>query len=108
MRRFGARLTSAETGTKARHKSPPFSPADENAIEHVARTMRQRVVNFYRHRPFSEPIPFELPLPKPTPQRPKEVSVAVALRMQKSNAKVPRSYLPPDAPAPDVGPLTRY
>lgn len=92
------------------YKLPPFSPADEEVIERVAKTMRERVIDFHRHRPTSEPIPFELCLPKPTPQpqRPKEVSVAVALRLQKPSAKVPRSYLPPDAFAPDVGAPKRY
>lgn len=108
MKRFGARLNTAEGSRKTTYKRPPFSPVDEQVIAHTARTMRQRVINFYRHHPLSKPIPFDLAPPKPTPQRPKEISVAVALRLQKPGAKAPRSYLPPDAPAPDVGPPTRY
>lgn len=87
------------------YKLPPFSAADEEVIERVTRTMRQRVIDFHRKRPVSEPAPVDLfpPTPTPRPQPPKEISVAAALRLQKPTTKQLRSFLPPDAAAPDVG-----
>jgi hypothetical protein len=92
------------------YKLPPFSAADEEVIERVTRTLRQRVIDFHRQRPISEPMPLDLhpPTPTPRPTSPKEISVAVALRLQKPATKLPRSYLPPDASAPDVGSPRRY